>query len=107
MKAEENPFPYITLAQPGAPATPASGMARFYRDADGLIYFIDDAGVVSRFVLAGDATALPSGGTEGQVLTMGASGAAWETRTASVLLEADDSAPPAGTAVGTLVFRKA
>lgn len=54
MKAEDNPFPYITLVeQASAPATPASGKAKIWRGTDNKDYVLDDAGTSTEFGGAG------------------------------------------------------
>lgn len=54
MKAEDNPFPYITLVeQASAPATPASGKAKIYRGTDNKNYMLDDGGASTEFPAAG------------------------------------------------------
>lgn len=48
MKAEDNPFPYVTLVeQASTPATPASGRAKLYRGTDNKQYILDDTGAAT------------------------------------------------------------
>lgn len=55
-KASDNEFPSVLLAEGTTPATPAAGNARLFVDsADGLLKWVDDAGVVTS---AGGASAL-------------------------------------------------
>jgi len=50
MKAEDNPFPYVTLVeQASAPATPASGKAKLWRGTDNKNYVLDDAGASTEY----------------------------------------------------------
>jgi hypothetical protein len=54
MKAEDNPFPYITLVeQASAPATPAAGKAKIWRGTDNKDYVLDDTGASTEFPGAG------------------------------------------------------
>lgn len=49
MKAEDNPFPYLTLVETSAPpATPAAGRVRIYRDSDdNVLYQVDETGAAT------------------------------------------------------------
>lgn len=59
MKAEDNPFPYVTLVeQASAPATPAAGEAKVWRGTDGKNYVLDDAGTSTEFPAAGGGSSL-------------------------------------------------
>lgn len=57
MKAEDNQFPYVTLAESAAPpSTPGAGLVRAYVDADdGRLYLVDDAGVAHPVAFTTDA----------------------------------------------------
>lgn len=54
MKASDNVFPKVELAEDAAPATPSSGQVRLYAKTDGLLYSKDDAGTET-LVSGGDA----------------------------------------------------
>lgn len=45
MKASDNAFPKLILAEGAAPATPDPGQVKVYAKADGAVYSMDDAGV--------------------------------------------------------------
>lgn len=45
MKASDNAFPKLILAEGAAPAVPDSGTVKVYAKTDGLVYSMDDAGV--------------------------------------------------------------
>ena len=45
MKASDNAFPKLILAEGAAPATPDSGQVKVYAKTDGAVYSMDDAGV--------------------------------------------------------------
>jgi hypothetical protein len=66
MKAEDNPFPYITLAeQASVPATPAAGKAKLYRGTDNKNYVVDDTGAATEFPAASG-----GGGTTDRLATV-------------------------------------
>lgn len=44
MKASDNQFPKLILAEGAAPAMPDAGTVKVYAKADGLVYSMDDAG---------------------------------------------------------------
>lgn len=56
MKAEDNPFPYLTLVETSAPpATPAAGRVRIYRDSDdNKLYQVDETGAAVEIGSAGN-----------------------------------------------------
>lgn len=57
MKAEDNPFPYITLVeQASAPATPSAGKAKLWRGTDNKDYVLDDTGASTEFPGTGGST---------------------------------------------------
>jgi hypothetical protein len=72
MKASDNQFPKLIVAEVAAPATPASGLGYLYEKTDGALYFKNDAGTETNL-----STALTNPmTTAGDIIYGGASGVA-------------------------------
>lgn len=64
MKASDNEFPKLLLAEGAAPATPGTGLSVIYTKTDKLPYFMDDTG--AEISLAGDVVG-PASSTDSEV----------------------------------------